>query len=61
MKWWKMRQARKEIMEIPRWEEDFKLSALPEHHMFWEYLEVGKVETSKVRVYPGSCHLCKRL
>lgn len=42
MKWWKMRQARKEAMEIPQWEEDYKLSALPDHHMFWEYLEVGK-------------------
>ena len=44
MKWWKMRQARKEIMDIPQWEEDFKLSALPDHHMFWEYLEVGKTQ-----------------
>lgn len=40
MKWWKLRQAKKETTEIPQWEEDFKLSALPEHHMFWEYLEV---------------------
>ncbi|XP_068760647.1 anoctamin-4-like [Montipora capricornis] len=40
MKWWKLRQARKEIQDIPQWEEDYKLSALPEHHMFWEYLEV---------------------
>lgn len=30
-------------MEIPQWEEDYKLSALPDHHMFWEYLEVGKI------------------
>ena len=43
MKWWKLRQARKEIQDIPQWEEDYKLSALPEHHMFWEYLEVGKI------------------
>ena len=43
MKWWKMRQAMKEAMEIPQWEEDYKLSALPDHHMFWEYLEVGKI------------------
>lgn len=42
MKWWKMRQARKETMDIPQWEEDYKLSPLPDHHMFWEYLEVGK-------------------
>ena len=43
MKWWKLRQAMKEAMEIPQWEEDYKLSALPDHHMFWEYLEVGKI------------------
>ena len=43
MKWWKLRQAHKEIMDIPRWEEDYKLSPLPDHHMFWEYLEVGKI------------------
>ena len=43
MKWWKMRQAMKEAMEIPQWEEDYKLSALPDHHMFWEYLEVGEI------------------
>ena len=38
-----MRQAMKEAMEIPQWEEDYKLSALPDHHMFWEYLEVGEI------------------
>ena len=38
-----MRQAMKEAMEIPQWEEDYKLSALPDHHMFWEYLEVGMI------------------
>ena len=43
MKWWKMRQAMKEAMEIPQWEEDYKLSALPDQHMFWEYLEVGEI------------------
>ena len=43
MKWWKIRQAMKEAMEIPQWEEDYKLSALPDHHMFWEYLEVGEI------------------
>ena len=42
MKWWKMRQAAKESLDIPQWEQDYKLSPLPEHHMFWEYLEVGK-------------------
>ncbi|XP_067044600.1 anoctamin-4-like [Acropora muricata] len=40
MKWWKLRQAHKEILDIPQWEEDYKLSPLPEHYMFWEYLEV---------------------
>ena len=44
MKWWKLRQAHKEILDIPQWEEDYKLSPLPEHYMFWEYLEVGKIE-----------------
>ena len=43
MKWWKLRQAHKEVMDIPQWEEDYKLSPLPDHHMFWEYLEVGKM------------------
>ena len=43
MKWWKLRQARKEsYVDIPQWEADYKLGALPEHHWFWEYLEVGK-------------------
>jgi len=43
MKWWNMRQARKEAyVEIPQWEADYKLGALPDHHMFWEYLEVGE-------------------
>ena len=41
MKWWKLRQARKETDDIPQWEEDYKLSPLPEHSLFWEYLEVG--------------------
>ena len=41
MKWWKLRQARKETVEIPQWEEDYKLSPLPEQNLFWEYLEVG--------------------
>ncbi|XP_032221070.1 anoctamin-3 isoform X2 [Nematostella vectensis] len=41
LKWWKMRQAQKEAFEeIPRWEVDYKLNTLPEHHLFWEYLEV---------------------
>ncbi|CAH3023696.1 unnamed protein product [Porites evermanni] len=40
MKWWKMRQAAKESSDIPQWEQDYKLSPLPEHYMFWEYLEV---------------------
>lgn len=40
MKWWKLRQAHKEVADIPQWEEDYKLTPLPEHHMFWEYLEV---------------------
>ena len=43
MKWWKLRQAAKEhVTNLPRWEADYKLSALPEHNLFWEYLEIGK-------------------
>ena len=43
-KWWKLRQARakKDEMDLPQWELDYKLEALPDHHMFWEYLEIGK-------------------
>ena len=38
-----MRQALKEEAVIPQWEEDYKLNPLPDHHLFWEYLEVGKM------------------
>mgnify|MGYP001792608713 CR=1 FL=1 len=44
-KWWNLRQAQraKEVIQpLPQWELDYNLEALPEHHMFWEYLEVGK-------------------
>ena len=51
MKWWKMRQAAKESLDIPQWEQDFKLSPLPEHHMFWEYLEVGKCALGLICMY----------
>ena len=43
MKWWKLRQAKKEYeVDLPQWEADYKLNPLPDHHLFWEYLEVGK-------------------
>ena len=42
-KWWKMREAQKYEQPLPQWELDYKLEALPDHHMFWEYLEVGRI------------------
>jgi hypothetical protein len=40
MEWWKKRKEPRN-KELPQYEQDFDLSELGEHNMFWEYLEVG--------------------
>lgn len=45
-RWFKLWLKRKELQEIsdqPQYIKDYDLSTLEDHYLFWDYLEIGKM------------------
>lgn len=56
MLWYKRRKL-EDSTDRPQHIKDYDLSALEEHYLFWDYLEIGRIQLSR---YPCSSFIKRR-